>query len=133
MSVIHGGGWGCLKFDSGGRRLGDPNEDLFGFRGREDIAKGIHGKSERIGAAMLDCHEESKGEGDIDDSSRCRQIVCKPGFNGKLWERRGKHGCDGDVLRKAARSKEQAYLYILAIVECCCKFVARRDENATHM
>ena len=52
------------------------NEDLrvFGFRGRdlEEIAKSLHGQSERIGGAMLNGHEESKGNGDIEDSCRCR-------------------------------------------------------------
>ena len=70
VSVFHGRGWGY--FDSGGMNLRDLNENLFGFRGREDIAKGIGGQSERIGAAMLDGDEESKGEGDVEDSCRCR-------------------------------------------------------------
>lgn len=73
VSVLHGRGWGY--FDTGGRNPRDLihlNEDLFGFRGREEIAKGIHGQSERIDVVILDGDDDSKGEGDIYDGCRCR-------------------------------------------------------------
>lgn len=69
VPVFYGRGWGY--FDSG-RNSRDLNSDVFGFRRREETAKGIHGQSERIDAAMLNGDEESKGEGDVEDSCRCR-------------------------------------------------------------
>ena len=70
VSVFCSRGWGY--FDSGCRNSRDLSEDFFGFRGREEIAKSIHGQSERICGAMLNGDEESKGEGDVEDSCRCR-------------------------------------------------------------